>query len=51
MAESSTSAKATDKEQGATLNSPMVGAIRQTKEKDPPRYGAQYREGALWKGE
>jgi len=34
-----------------TLNSPVVSEPRRTKEKDPPPYGAQYRQDALWEGE
>ncbi|KAG2067072.1 WD40 repeat-like protein [Suillus decipiens] len=33
-----------------TLNSPVVSAPHRTKEKDPPRYGAQYHQDALWEG-
>jgi hypothetical protein len=51
MAESSTSAKRRIGEQGALLNSPVAGASHQKREKDPPPYGAQYRQDALWEGE
>ncbi|KAG2067068.1 hypothetical protein BDR04DRAFT_1144516 [Suillus decipiens] len=50
MAESSTSAQRRDGERGVALNSPVVSAPRRTKEKDPPHYGAQYRQDALWEG-
>ncbi|KAG2339000.1 WD40 repeat-like protein [Suillus weaverae] len=48
MAESSTSVNRRDGERGPTLNSPVVSVPRLTKEKDPPRYGAQHRQDALW---
>ncbi|KAG2067070.1 hypothetical protein BDR04DRAFT_1120707 [Suillus decipiens] len=48
MAESSTSAQQRDGERRVKLNSPVVSAPRRPKEKDPPRYGAQYRQDALW---
>ncbi|KAG2339016.1 WD40 repeat-like protein [Suillus weaverae] len=50
LAESSTSVNRRDGERGATLNSPVVSAPRRTKRKDPPRYGAQHRQDALWEG-
>jgi len=39
-----------DGEQGAMFNSAVVGAPRQAMEKDPPPYGAQYCQDALWEG-
>ncbi|KAG2747527.1 hypothetical protein P692DRAFT_20736345 [Suillus brevipes Sb2] len=48
MTESSTSAKRRDGEQGALLNSPVAGAPHRKREKDPPPYGAQYRQDAVW---
>ncbi|KAG2747529.1 WD40 repeat-like protein [Suillus brevipes Sb2] len=50
MAELSTSTQRRDGERGAMLDSPVVSAPRRTKEKDPPRYGAQHRQDALWEG-
>ncbi|KAG2059905.1 WD40 repeat-like protein [Suillus hirtellus] len=49
MDESNVSAKHRDGER-ALLNSPLVSAppSRRTKEKDPPPYGAQHRQTALW---
>jgi hypothetical protein len=48
---SSTSPKRKDGEQGAILNSSALGAPLQTREKDPPPYGAQDPQNALWEGE
>ncbi|KAG2059902.1 WD40 repeat-like protein [Suillus hirtellus] len=50
MAESSTSAKRREGEQGAMLNSPVTIAPHRTREKDPPPYGAQHHQDALWEG-
>lgn len=51
MAESSTSAKRREGERGAMLNSPVAIAPHRTRENDPPPYGAQHRQDALWEGE
>ncbi|KAG2065991.1 WD40 repeat-like protein [Suillus decipiens] len=50
MTKASTSAQQTNGERGVRLNLPVVSTPRQTKEKDPPCYGAQYRQDALWEG-
>ncbi|KAG2747523.1 hypothetical protein P692DRAFT_20736365 [Suillus brevipes Sb2] len=50
MAESSTSTRRRDGERGATFNSPVLGKPR-TMERNPPRYGSQHRQDALWEGE
>ncbi|KAG2059924.1 hypothetical protein BDR06DRAFT_1002987 [Suillus hirtellus] len=46
VGESSISAQRKDGRQEALLHSPTF----QTGPKDPPQYGAQYRQDALWKG-
>jgi hypothetical protein len=49
-AESSTLPKRRDGERETVLNSSALGAPLQTREKDPPPYGAQHPQDALWEG-
>ncbi|KAG2747533.1 hypothetical protein P692DRAFT_20736405 [Suillus brevipes Sb2] len=48
MAGSSTLVQQKDGDPGPMLDSPVVRAPRRKREKDSPRYGAQYRQDALW---
>ncbi|KAG2738426.1 hypothetical protein P692DRAFT_20882297 [Suillus brevipes Sb2] len=47
---SSTSAGQRDGQRQAPLKSPAPVALPRTSEKEPPPYGAQHRQDALWKG-
>jgi hypothetical protein len=49
-AEPSISLKQRDGKREAIFNSSVLGAPLQTREKDPPPYGAQYPQDALWEG-
>jgi hypothetical protein len=47
---SSTSAGRRDGQRQAPSKSPVLVALPRTSEKEPPPYGAQHRQDALWEG-
>jgi hypothetical protein len=50
VSESSTSAVRRDAQRGALSKSPAPALLLRTREKEPPPYGAQHRQDALWEG-
>ena len=50
VSESSTSAGRRDGQRQAPSKSPAPVALPRTSEKEPPPYGAQHRQDALWEG-